>query len=194
MGGVIWITGLPGSGKTAIARAICDMLKNVGEKVEILDGDEIRRLISSELGFSKEDRILHNKRVIYIANLLSRNGVWAIISLISPYKEVRELARKTFPNYLEVYIECPIEYCAARNWRGLFEKAFKGEIKGLTGYDAPYEPPENPDVVVYADKELPEEGAQKIFQKLVEKGWVSPYKPEEEEEIKKHLSDLGYLG
>lgn len=193
-GFVVWITGLPGSGKTALAREIELLLKKREQKCEILDGNEVRELISSELGFTEEDRKLHNRRVIHISKLLARNEVGAIVSLISPYRETRAFARKELPNFVEVWTKCPLEVCEVRDKKGLYEKARRGEITDLTGVQHPYEEPENPEVVVDTAHENPSEGARKVIDKLEELGLISAYTKKEEEAVKKRLEDLGYLG
>ncbi|HID94377.1 MAG TPA: adenylyl-sulfate kinase [bacterium (Candidatus Stahlbacteria)] len=193
-GFVVWITGLPGSGKTALAKEIEPLLKKRGHNCEILDGNEVRALISSELGFTEEDRKLHNRRVIHIAKLLARNGVGVIVSLISPYRETRAFARRELPNFVEVWTKCPLEVCEARDKKGLYEKARRGEITDLTGVQHPYEEPENPEVIVDTEKESPSEGARRVIDKLEELGLISAYTKEEEEAVKRRLEDLGYLG
>ena len=193
-GCVIWLTGLPGSGKTTCGVELKKQLEEHNYEVELLDGNEDRELISSELGCSKEHRELHNKRVIHIAKLLSRHGVYVIVCLISPYKWIREYARKELPNFIEIYVKCPVEVCAARDKKGLYERAYRGEIKDLTGVQAPYEEPESPDVVIDTEHDPPDICAQKILAKLQERGLFTPFTQNEEETIKKRLEDLGYLG
>jgi len=193
-GYVVWITGLPGSGKTALARELEPLLKERGQRCEILDGNEVRELISSELGFTAEDRKLHNQRVIHIAKLLARNGVGVIVSLISPYRETRAGARKELPNFVEVWTKCSLEVCEARDKKGLYKKARTGEISDLTGIQHPYQEPQQPEVVVDTEKESPLEGAKKVLKKLEKLGLIGAYSNSEEQAVKKRLEDLGYLG
>jgi len=193
-GFVLWITGLCGSGKTALAKEIEPLLKKRGRNCEILDGNEVRALISSELGFTAEDRKLHNKRVIHIAKLLARNGVGVLVSLISPYRETRAFARGELPNFVEVWTKCSLKICEVRDKKGLYKKARSGEISDFTGIQHPYEEPENPEVMVDTENESPSEGARKVIDKLEELGLISAYSKEEEETVKKRLEDLGYLG
>lgn len=147
-GVVVWLTGLPGSGKTTIARALAAQLRDEGVPVEILDGDEIREALSPELGFSPEDRKLHNRRVIYLAGLLSRNGVVTLVSLISPYRAVRDAARQSLGRFIEVWVKCSVEECIRRDPKGHYRRALDGQNPQMTGVQAPYEPPEHPELVL----------------------------------------------
>lgn len=171
-GFVIWLTGLSGAGKTTIANALAERLQTVGYKVEILDGDIVRQHFSKGLGFSKEDRIENIRRVAYVAHLLARNGVVVITALISPYREGRNYARQLIGNFVEVYVSCPINVLVERDVKGLYAKALKGEIPNFTGISDPYEPPENPEVVVETDKETVDESVDKIWQALVDLGYL----------------------
>ncbi len=172
-GFVLWLTGLPGAGKTTIAKKLAEELKAKGHRVEIMDGDEVRRNLSPELGFSKEDREQHVKRVAYISKLLARNGVAVIVGLISPYRETRKYARELIGNgFYEVYVNCPVEVCMKRDPKGLYKKALAGEITDFTGVQDPYEPPLNPELVVNTDKEELEESVLKILNFLKERGKV----------------------
>jgi len=165
-GFVVWLTGLPGSGKTTIARALEPKLRAMDWPVEILDGDEIRQTLSKGLGFSREDRETHLKRVIYVAKLLSRNRVAVIGALISPYRNIRDFARKETTNFLEVFVKCSLETCAKRDPKGLYKKASTGQIKDLTGPQDLYEDPLNPDLVVDTEKLTLTESVEIILSKL----------------------------
>ncbi len=171
-GFVIWLTGLPASGKTTIAREVGEYLRSRGLKVELLDGDEVRRWLSPEAGFSREDRERHLRRVAYVSKLLARNGVAVIASFVSPYRSVREQARKTIESerlkFIEVYIKCSLEECIRRDPKGLYKKALNGEIKDMTGIQDPYEEPLNPEVIVNSENEDPDKCAEKIIGKLKE--------------------------
>ena len=156
-GVTLWFTGLSGSGKTTIAREVERELRARGRRVEILDGDIVRTNLSKGLGFSKEDRDTNVKRIGFVANLLSRNGVVAITAAISPYRAVRDEVRVMTENFVEVFARAPLEVCESRDVKGLYAKARAGEIKGFTGIDDPYEEPINADIVCDTDKESVEE-------------------------------------
>ncbi|RLI91764.1 MAG: adenylyl-sulfate kinase [Candidatus Altiarchaeales archaeon] len=165
---VIWLTGPSGSGKTTLAKALKKKLEEMGYKTEILDGDEIRERLYPNIGFSNEAREMHNRIVIHMAKLLARNGIIAIVSLISPFRAVRNFARKEIGNFVEVYLRCPKEVRIRRDPKGLYAKAIRGEIKNLTGYDGIYEEPTNPEVVLDTDKLTIEEEVAKVINKLRE--------------------------
>jgi len=165
-GFVVWLTGLPGSGKTTITRELEPQLRKIDWPVEIIDGDEIRQNLSKGLGFSREDRETHLRRCAYVAKLLSRNGVAVIAALISPYRNVRDYARKETTNFVEVYIKCSVETCAKRDPKGLYKKASAGEIKDLTGPQDLYEPPLQPDLIVDTEKQNLQESVNLILAKL----------------------------
>jgi adenylylsulfate kinase len=167
---VIWLTGLPGSGKTTIAKALYPRLKELGFKVELLDGDIVRKELSPELGFTKQDREIHARRVVYLSKILSRNGIIGIVSLISPYRDFRRYARTETNmnnNFYEVYVKCSLETCIARDPKGLYKKALSGEIKDLTGLQDPYEEPDNPEIIVDTEKQTLEECVNKIIYKVL---------------------------
>jgi len=171
-GFVIWITGLPASGKTTIGKILKEKLINIGFKVEHLDGDEVRRWLSPEAGFSREDRLRHLRRVAYVSHLLARNGVVVIDTFVSPYRESRDLARSLIKRFVEVYIDCPLEEVIKRDPKGLYEKALRGEIDNMTGIQDPYEEPINPEVKINCISDSPEEAANKIIIKLKELGYI----------------------
>ncbi len=171
-GFVVWLTGLPGSGKTTIARDLEPKLRGKGYPVEVLDGDEIRQNLSKGLGFSREDRETHLKRVTYVAKVLSRNGVGVVAAFISPYRNIREYARKETTNFVEVYVKCSLETCARRDPKGLYKKASTGAIKDLTGPQDLYEEPEKPDLVVDTEKLSLAECVNAILGRLNELGVI----------------------
>ena len=141
--------------------------------MEVLDGDEVRRNLSPDLGFTRKDRETHARRVAYVAKLLVRNGVAVIVGLISPYRNFREHARKQIGNFVEVWVRCPLEECMRRDPKGLYERALRGEISDLTGIQDPYEEPLNPEVTVDTSKESVEESVNKIIKKLENLGYLS---------------------
>jgi adenylylsulfate kinase len=172
-GFTLWFTGLSGSGKTTISRQLEGHLRERGSKLEILDGDVVRENLSKGLGFSKEDRDTNIRRIAFVADLLSRNGVPVITAAISPYKEIRDEARELMGDrFVEVFVKASVDTCAERDVKGLYEKAFKGEIKEFTGVSDPYEEPENPEFVCDTENETPEESAEKLLAYLEERGFV----------------------
>jgi adenylylsulfate kinase len=171
-GFTLWFTGLSGAGKSTLANILAERFRSMGRRVELLDGDEVRQNLTSDLGFSKEDRDTNIRRISYVAKLLSRNGIVAITAAISPYREARERARREIGNFVEVYVECPLEVCAERDVKGLYAKALRGEISNFTGVSDPYEPPENPEIVVQTAQQTPEESADFILRRLAELGYL----------------------
>jgi adenylyl-sulfate kinase len=174
-GFTVWLTGLSGSGKTAIAKPLARALKDRGLKVERLDGDIVRRSLTSDLGFTKEDRDENIKRVTFVAKLLTRNGVGVICSFISPYRERRARTRKEIEEgggFIEVYVHCPVEVCAERDVKGLYEQAFAGDIDNFTGVSDPYEAPEDPEVVCHTAEETIEESVARVLSYLEQNGHV----------------------
>ncbi|MGQ9713618.1 MAG: adenylyl-sulfate kinase [Anaerolineae bacterium] len=199
-GFTLWFTGLSGSGKTTLARMVERELRARGMKVEVLDGDVIRQNLSQGLGFSKEDRDTNIRRIGFVCQLLTRNGVVAIASAISPYREVRDENRRRIGRFVEVYVEAPLEVLMERDVTGLYKKALAGEIPDFTGISDPYEPPLNPEIVVHTAEETPEESLAKILAKLEEMGYIpgpageeDVYTEEEQAEVEDRLRSLGYL-
>jgi adenylyl-sulfate kinase len=197
-GFTLWFTGLSGSGKSTLANELEGMLLERGCKVEILDGDVVRTNLSKGLGFSKEDRDINIRRIGWVCHVLTRNDVVAIAAAISPYEAIREENRKMIGRFVCVYCECSIDDLKARDPKGLYEKALRGEIKNFTGIDDPYEPPVKPEVVCHTGKETMEESLTKIIKTLELLGYIPPvagekYNAEQEAKIKQRLKDLGYL-
>ncbi len=160
----LWFTGLSGAGKSTVAEIVERELRERGHRVEVLDGDVVRQNLSKGLGFSKEDRDTNIRRIAFVADLLSRNGVVAITAAISPYREIRDEARALMNGRLvEIYVKASVEECARRDVKGLYDKAFKGEIKEFTGVSDPYEEPLDPEIVLDTESETPEESAQKVL-------------------------------
>ena len=170
---VVWMTGIPGSGKTTLAMLLKNYYLQNKIPVDILDGDELRKTLSSDLGFSEKDRKEHNRRVIFIAKLLSKNGVTVIVPLISPYRETRENARKEIPNFVEIYVKASVDECKRRDPKGLYKKALAGEITNLTGLQAPYEEPQNPELILDTESNSPQECLQIILSSLKKLGYLT---------------------
>ncbi len=162
-GFTLWFTGLSGAGKSTVANVVIQELRARGMKVESLDGDVVRTHLSKGLGFSKEDRDTNIRRIGFVAQLLSRNGVVAVVSAISPYRAVRDEVREMVTDFVEVYVKAPLETVMARDVKGLYRKAIAGEIKEFTGISDPYEEPLNPELVLETDKETVEESARKVL-------------------------------
>jgi adenylylsulfate kinase len=197
-GVTVWFTGLSGAGKTTLARRLEEVLRKRGvEKIEILDGDVVRTHLSKGLGFSKEDRDTNIRRIGFVCQLLTRNGVMAIAAAISPYREVRDQIRREIGRFVEVYCKCPLEVCMERDVKGNYRRALAGEIKNYTGIHDPYEEPLAPEVIVETHREGIEESVGKIIAALESGGYIpvedSVYSPEEEEKVRKRLEDLGYI-
>jgi adenylylsulfate kinase len=174
-GFTLWFTGLSGSGKTTIAHLVGPELDRRGHIVEYLDGDTVRTHLSKGLGFSKDDRDTHIERVGWVASRLTRHGAVVIAAAISPYEETRRTARQLIEQwgpFVEVFAKASVEECARRDVKGLYEKAFRGEIKEFTGVSDPYEEPSSPEIVVDTEELSPEESAQKIVERLEQLGLV----------------------
>ncbi|MFO7734333.1 MAG: adenylyl-sulfate kinase [Candidatus Aminicenantes bacterium] len=169
-GFTLWFTGLPCSGKSTVGDGVAAILKERGFRVELLDGDVVRKELTRDLGFSKKDRDENIMRVTFVAKLLSRNGVATLVSFISPYRELRDRARQGTTNFVEVYTKCPVEVCILRDVKGMYQKAIKGEIKEFTGVSDPYEEPLNPEIVLETDKETIDESVAKVVRRLEELG------------------------
>jgi adenylyl-sulfate kinase len=171
-GYVVWMTGLSGSGKTTIALILEEKLKERDLKVERLDGDVVRESLTRDLGFTAEDRRKNIERVTFVAKLLSRNGVGTICSFISPYQSVRDHVRENTTNFLEVYIDAPLDVVMERDVKGLYKKALAGEIPNFTGISDPFEAPENPDIHIRTDLNSPEECVGQVLQELERLGYI----------------------
>ncbi len=171
-GFVLWFTGFSAAGKTSIADKVFDILKNDFDKLERLDGDVVRNNLTKGLSFSKEDRDENIRRIGFVANLLSRNGVGVVASFITPYKEQRDALRKKVENFIEVFVDAPLEVCEDRDPKGMYKKARSGEIKSFTGVSDPYERPEHPDIHLFTDEFSVEENAKKIIEYLIEGGYI----------------------
>lgn len=174
-GFTLWFTGLSGAGKTTIAEIVEHELRERSGKIEVLDGDIVRTNLSKGLTFSREDRNINVLRIGFVANLLTRNGVGVIVSAISPYKEARDEVRRDIgEDFLEVFVDAPLEVCADRDVKGLYKKAFAGEIPEFTGVSDPYEAPVAPELHIKTDEEEPQDSARRVIGKLEELGYLWP--------------------
>lgn len=171
-GFTLWFTGLPCSGKSAVADRVAEILRSHNLRVERLDGDVVRKSLCRDLGFSKKDRDENIRRVTFVAKLLTRNGVAVLTSFISPYREIRDETRREIGEFIEVYVKCPLEVCMSRDVKGMYQKALRGEIKEFTGISDPYEEPLNPELILETDKETLEESARKVIDYLKTSGYI----------------------
>ncbi|MFJ3668980.1 adenylyl-sulfate kinase [Streptomyces sp. NPDC090106] len=173
-GATVWLTGLPSAGKTTIAYELAGLLRAEGHLVEVLDGDEIREFISAGLGFSREDRHTNVQRIGFVAELLARNGVKALVPVIAPYADSRDAVRKRHEengtSYVEVHVATPVEVCSERDVKGLYAQQAAGELSGLTGVDDPYEEPESPDLRIESQHQTVRESAASVHALLTGKG------------------------
>src|ERR1700691_6148071 len=171
-GFAIWLTGLSGAGKSTLAERVVARLREQGARVELLDGDFVRTNLSQDLGFSREDRDTNIRRIGFVAEVLSRHGVIVVVAAISPYRDTREEVKLRIPDFVEVYVECPIDVLTARDTKGLYKRALAGEIGNVTGVSDPYEPPVDASVVIHSDRESVAEALEKIWRELEALGFV----------------------
>ncbi len=172
-GFTLWFTGLSGSGKTTMAIPIAEQLRERGLNVERLDGDIVRQHLTRDLGFSKEDRDMNIERITFVAKLLTRNNVGVLCSFISPYRARRAKSREEIGEFIEVFVKASVDECARRDVKGMYAKAFSGEIPNFTGVSDPYEEPENPEIVCDTENETLEESTAKVIAYLEENGYIS---------------------
>jgi adenylyl-sulfate kinase len=193
-GAVVWFTGLPSSGKSTIARAVNAELVARGIPTELLDGREVRESLSRGLGFSRADREEHVRRMGYVAKLLSRNGVVALCVAVSPYRATRDEVRRNVRHFVEVFVDCPVDVAEARDPEGKYARARRGEFGEFTGVNAPYEPPEQPEVHIHSDRETAAQAARAVLHALEMHDLVPPPlsggRGAQEDE---RLGSLGYL-
>jgi len=168
----LWFTGLPSSGKTTVAKIVENQLAQAGVTVERLDGDVVRQSLTSDLGFSREDRDKNIARVTFVAKMLQRNGVITLSSFITPYRAQRDHIRNNVDDVRIVHVDATVESCKERDPKGMYAKAEAGEIEGFTGVDAPYEEPVTPDLRLPTNDETPEESAQRVIDYLDEEGFL----------------------
>jgi adenylylsulfate kinase len=193
-GFVLWLTGLSGAGKSTLARTVTVALADRGHRVELLDGDEVRTNLCQGLGFSRADRDTNIARIGYVAGKLAKHGVAVVVAAISPYREARAKVRAAVTNFVEVFVDAPLETCAQRDPKGLYAKAIAGEIANFTGVSDPYEAPEDPELVVHTDREPVERSAEQVMDTLERLGLTKPgdlYIAIEEDEVAARLDALG---
>jgi adenylylsulfate kinase len=193
-GFVLWLTGLSGAGKSTLARTVTVALADRGHRVELLDGDEVRTNLCQGLGFSRADRDTNIARIGYVAGKLAKHGVAVVVAAISPYREACAKVRAAVTNFVEVFVDAPLETCAQRDPKGLYAKAIAGEIANFTGVSDPYEAPEDPELVVHTDREPVERSAEQVMDTLERLGLTKPgdlYIAIEEDEVAARLDALG---
>ncbi|BCL38372.1 adenylyl-sulfate kinase [Nostoc sp. MS1] len=174
-GAIIWLTGLSGAGKTTIAQGLAKELLKRNYLIEVLDGDIVRTHLSQGLGFSKQDRDINVRRIGFVANLLSRNGIIAIVAAISPYCQVREELKQTTTNFIEVYVQASLAVCESRDVKGLYAKARTGQIANFTGISDPYEEPINPEIICQTEQSTIEQCVSQVLQFLEAQGLIIPH-------------------
>lgn len=191
-GFTIWLTGLPCSGKSTIARTLARRLLRRGRRVEVLDGDLIRQSLSYGMGFSREDRDRNILRVAFVANLLARNDVIVIVAVVSPYRAARDEARRVLGRFFEVHVDCPLNECERRDVKGMYKRARAGELRGFTGVDDPYEVPLQPELAVSTSLQSSDESAIRVEQALVAARLLDAGDPDlgESPELERRYSEL----
>ena len=176
-GFTVWFTGLPCSGKTTIAKLLAGELERAGKPLELLDGDVVRTHLSKDLGYSRADRDANVERIGWVSTRLTRHGVAVVVAAVSPYRETRSRVRswvEEFGPFVEVWVNASAEVCAQRDVKGLYARAFAGELKNMTGVDDPYEPPEHSEVVLDTERITPEEAVELVSRKLEQLGLLTP--------------------
>ncbi len=168
----VWLTGLPGAGKTTMADLLKSYCQRHGIPAVVFDGDELRTTLSHDLPYTDEARKEHNRRVITVVKMLAQHDIMGIMSLVSPFRESRALARKEIPNFVEVYVKASLDTCIKRDPKGLYKKAQKGEIQNMTGISSPYEEPTNPEIILDTEKNTPEQCLHTIIENLEELGYI----------------------
>jgi len=172
-GCTVWFTGLSGAGKSTVSTLLHQRLSAAGAKVELLDGDVVRTHLSKGLGFSREGRDENIRRIGFVCELLSRNGVIVIAAVISPYREARDTVRARIPNFVEIFMECPMDVLVERDVKGLYKKALAGEIEHFTGVSDPYEAPASPELTIHSSQETPQQSVDRVWLTLKSLGLIT---------------------
>lgn len=198
LGFTVWFTGLSGSGKTTLAEMLRDALRAEGLHAEILDSGRIRREYTRDLGFERSDIEIGLRRIGYECTLLNRNGVVAIVSAVSPFRDLRDSLREKIGRFIEVYCRCPVDVLKQRDEQGLYEAAARGEVTNLAGVNAPYEEPTAPEVLLETDRDSPRACLSRILKAIEDRGYArlrptAEYSPDDAELIKARLKDFGYM-
>lgn len=191
-GFTVWLTGLPCSGKSTVARKLARALLRRGRRVEVLDGDIVRQNLSYGLGFSREGRDRNIRRIAFVASLLARNGVIVVVAVVSPYRAARDEARRLLGDFFEVHVDCPASECERRDVKGMYKRARAGELRGFTGVDDPYEAPLNPELSLLTDRQSSEDSVARVEAALLETGRLSVSDPDlgDTPEIERRYSEL----
>lgn len=197
-GFTVWFTGMARSGKTSAARLVVEALRGRGLQVELLNSARLRRELNRSLGFSRAEIETNLRRLGYECRMLNRNGLVAVVTAVSPYRDVRDALRKEIGAFVEVYCRAPMEVLLSRDESQLFARAQRGEVEHVAGINAPFEEPLKPEVLLNTDTDMPEQCCTKVLAtlevlKLIKRVEGSTYTPEEETMIKQRLRDLGYL-
>lgn len=202
----LWFMGRPSAGKSTLASRVEDHLVEMGYPIENLDGDDIRKHLHPDLGFSREDRRTNNRRTAYIAKLLNRNDIPVIVGMITPFRDSQEQARDIIEeegDFILVYVKCSVESAEERDPKGLYEQASNGNIEKFTGINHPFQEPLNPQIVVDTEDQSIEEGVEHVLSQLEAKGLLEEQLDDdysfsitrsEEQEVTEQLKELGYLG
>jgi adenylylsulfate kinase len=201
----LWFMGRPAAGKSTIAKRVENHLRERGYQMENLDGDEVRQNLHPDLGFSREDRELNNRRTAYLCRLLNRNGISVVTGMITPFRDAQQKAREIVEEdgtFVLIYVKCSVEECERRDPKNLYEKAKAGKIDKFTGINHPFEEPHNPDIVVDTEQQSVDKSFEQVIEELRELG-IRDEEPEadysfditrrEEEEIKESLREMGYI-
>ena len=168
----IWVTGLPASGKSSLVRALTAQLADYGIDVAVLESDVLRQIFTPHPRYDEDERQLFYRQMVFVGTLLTQHGVPVIFDATANRRQFRDEARRNIPRFLEVFVDCPVETCIARDPKGIYRKAREGEAGNVPGVQSTYEPPENPEIVIHGDRETPQEGALRVIEMLTEIGFI----------------------